>query len=290
MPIANALVRGQLTGGGQFYDTVETYSAADGTYTLYGRAGDWQVYVYDNTDYKTRTQSLAGLTTPRSIFLSGVTATGATLDIVYYRAAVITGTLTKSDTGAAVADASFSISGDRYFSGSSNSLGEIRGWAYASRYDGSIDASVYWNTSIPGYARPSPIYDLTPTRADGHARPVAHAVHPVLGHVQRHSRRLVRRVPVAGATIHVARIRATASRGGTDASGHWSVLGPGGDGYVYGNSLTGYGQSNYSYFYGATGSVDTGTLIFPTAFINWTIADDQSPAVPLAGVVVDFQL
>ena len=70
-PIVNALVRAQLAGGGANYDTVETYTAADGTYTLYGLAGNWAVYVYDNTgtytvtvtQHWTATYNIAGTAT-----------------------------------------------------------------------------------------------------------------------------------------------------------------------------------------------------------------------------------
>jgi len=152
--IVNAVVQGRYYGGGEGYEIVETRTAADGTYTLYGLPGDWRVTVYDNTGYNHSTQTLAGLTTPSSTFLSGVTGVGATLDITYYRAAVVTGTLTKADTGEVVPGAAFSIVGDATSRGRELARRDPR-LGIRESLRRTINASLYWNTSLAGYSRPA---------------------------------------------------------------------------------------------------------------------------------------
>ena len=261
--VAGAWLEGDSSGVSD-----HAYTDAAGHYTLYGNAGDWYVYVYDNTSgYRYATDSLAGLTTPSWTLLPGVTAAGATLDLAYIPAVVVTGTATKSGAGAA-GGATFALNGQRRMTGTTNSLGELRTWVYADT-TGNISATLDMTTHETGYYLPAEV------TISGSADVSSELVYqpfdvPFSGTAVGSDG-----AQVAGAIVHLLSSDGDQTTAVIQSDGSWTVLGPVGDGSVRIDPIPGYGPGALVLYSGA--SVGVAVVIATiTLYTPEQIADFQS--------------
>ncbi|HTZ06005.1 MAG TPA: carboxypeptidase regulatory-like domain-containing protein [Gaiellaceae bacterium] len=295
-PVTGGIVEADF---GQSEEDPSTYALVnpDGTYTVWvdGSSGApiW-IRAFDNLNFSC--QSLPGYTTPcdrMSIDPSTLDPVAglANVDLVYEPAGVVEGTVTFSDTGNPATGVEVDACGWQCESVYTNSLGEYRAWLRVNDANDSCDAtgdctidygSIGFPTSEPGYARPGQLSDLTIAPGQTYTFDAQYQPYTTTFSGQAFT---ALGNPAAGATIHVYSYSGDQVTTIVAADGSWSVLGAGGDGYIYGDPASDgtFGSSGTVYFSGVAGSYDAGTLTFTQAEITGVVT---TSAGPLAGAVI----
>ena len=273
-PVVGVTVEGRFDAPDNCCNYVETRSATDGTYLLLGLAGEWTLRTYDD---------IAGYSTPKelSLTVAGEGHTGA--DLVYVPAAILTGTLSKQDTGELLAGAEFSLCDYDCSNVRTNSVGEFQDWLYVDPSTASTtNPSIYFYTSIPGYSRPA-LGTLAATSGQLVTRDFAYV--PFSATVSGTATNSFGEV-IAGVVVYVTGARGDQASATTAGDGTWSLVGPVGEGTTV-SAADGPGRgapTPITLTTTAGGNHAGNSLVFAAGRISGTLT--ESSGAPVAGAVV----
>ncbi|MEX2646227.1 MAG: CARDB domain-containing protein, partial [Gaiellaceae bacterium] len=249
---------------------LDTETAADGSWTILGDAGDWTLYIDDDADGYTRRG------TPLTVPETGVTG----VELFFVEGALVSGTLTLSDSGATVGGAQIRVCGWDCFDTRTNSLGEFRLWLPVDPETGSYtDAQLRIDTPRAGYGRESAL--ISGATGDTIARNLQYVAFTTTYSGTAHDSF---GSPVTGAIVRVTNWtdEGTAT---TAADGSWSLVGPAGTVYAVADQIYPKHASAQIELTTTEGSANHGiALVLPTARVAGSVVDDLS--APLEGVTI----